>query len=510
MGIIEGAKKKAAEFFSNSQTARNLVLNQVVKYLEKDPEKNAVKIFELLKKGVDDPESRDRVDKVVKYYNEMPAVREYINKVLTNTNSNCLKKFFTNFFGNATWYGIPRREQMMLDHDAKIPFIMLISPAMRCNLKCTGCYAMNYDPNDDMPKEEVFRIVKEAKEMGIYIFTILGGEPFFTDYLIELFRENQDAYFITFTNGTLFTEEVANEISKLGNCMPIFSLEGFEAETDHRRGTGVFQSVMDGMDMLKSRGVPFGVSAATGNHNVDIVGSEEFVDMVMDKGALMIWYFAFMPIGDNPKGTIDMMLTPEQRIQIGRRAREIRSTKSIYTLDFFNDAPFVGGCIAGKFYCHINAKGDLEPCIFCHFATENVLNRPLIDCFKNNELFKSIRKRQPYNDNLLKPCMMVDNPQMIRDIVAESGAYSTDETSAMQINDPEFMEKIDKHAAAFTPFAEAAFEKDFKGTGNYRLSNFEKDNAKNVGKENTEESTEKKEQGHACGHCGGCGGHGHS
>ena len=40
------------------------------------------------------------------------------------------------------------------------------------------------------------------------------------------------------------------------------------------------------MDLLRNRGIPFGVSSATSTHNIDKVSSEEFIDMLIKKGYL--------------------------------------------------------------------------------------------------------------------------------------------------------------------------------------------------------------------------------
>lgn len=87
------------------------------------------------------------------------------------------------------------------------------------------------------------------------------------------------------------------------------------------------------------------------------------------------------------------MLTPKQRIELGEKVRNIRITKPYFASNFFNDAPYVGGCIAGKYYCHINSKEEVEPCIFVHFSTCNVKNKPLLDAFKTDFL-KILRKSQ--------------------------------------------------------------------------------------------------------------------
>lgn len=459
MGIKDTIKKGTKE----------AIIKAGIQVLENNPEKNVDKIFNIIRKGIRDDETRNSINEVQRYYEEIPSVHDYIQDILKNTNKNCLSKFFANFVGNATWYGIPKREQQGEKYDTKIPYTILISPSMRCNLRCTGCYAANYSKKDDIPFEEVDRLIKEARDLGIYYIVILGGEPFFNEYMLDIYKKYNDVFFTPFTNGTLFDEELAEKLAELGNVMPMFSLEGFKEETEARRGEGVFDAVMKGMDLLREKGIPFGVSSATAKNNVDVVTSDKYIDMLIEKGARMIWYFMFMPIGDEPVKDMDLMLTPEQRLKLGKRTREIRMTKKIFPIDFFNDAPYVGGCIAGKYYCHINSKEDVEPCIFSHFSTDNVKGRPLVEAFQS-PYFKELRKRQPYNKNLLMPCPMIDNPNQIREIVKVTGARPTHPSADLMVKDPEFMKKLDKLAEDFEGYAEKEFQEEFDGTGNYEFS----------------------------------------
>ena len=187
----------------------------------------------------------------------------------------------------------------------------------------------------------------------------------------------------------------------------------------------------------------------------------------IEKGAKMGWYFLFMPVGKDPD--VNAMLTPEQRIRLGEKIREIRETKPYFTIDFFNDAPYVGGCIAGKYYCHINSKEEVEPCIFAHFAVDNLKGKKLVDVFKS-DFFKELRSRQPYNKNLLLPCMMIDNTNEIREIAKKTGARPTDEGARMMLEDLEFQKQLDKVSEGYKPYAEKAWKKDFNSEGNYKMS----------------------------------------
>lgn len=459
MGIKDDLEKKVKE----------TVLKTGFELIDKNPEKNIDKLFHLAESAAKDDFTKEKITKAEGYYNSMPSVKHFIQDILVNTNKNCLKKFYGNFVGNAIWYGVPKREKIGNDNDTKIPFVMLISPSMRCNLRCTGCYAANYSKKDDIPYEEVDRIIKEARDLGIYFVIVLGGETFFNEYMLDIYKKYNDMFFVPFTNGTLFNDELADKLAELGNVMPMLSIEGWKEDTEGRRGKGVYDSVIKGMDLLKARKIPFGASAATTNKNVNTVTSDEFIDMLIEKGARMIWYFLFMPVGEDPVGDMNLMLSPEQRLYLGKRTRTIRNTKPIFPIDFFNDAPYVGGCIAGKYYCHINSKEDLEPCIFSHFTTTNVKGKSLLEALKN-PYFKALRKRHPYNKNLLMPCPMIDNPTQIREIVKETGARATHPSADFMVTDPVFMEKLDKLAADFKPYADKAFEEEFNNTGNYEMS----------------------------------------
>ncbi|MDD4588765.1 MAG: radical SAM protein [Heliobacteriaceae bacterium] len=446
---------------------KDTVANAAAEMLERGPEKNIDKMVSLLHKVVKDEDFINRLDFIYNEYRTNPANQKYIHDLLEHTDKKCLQKLFVNFFTNAAWYGINKRARYMVEEDTKIPFVILLSPSMRCNLRCTGCYAGDYSKKDDIPYAEVDRLVGEARDLGIYYMGILGGEPFLVDYMLDIYEKYNDVLFTPFSNGTLFDEKLADRLQKLGNVVTMFSLEGLEPQTDARRGPGTFAKVMQAMDLLRERGVLFGVSAATSRANLDSVVSDAFVDLIIAKGAKMIWYFMYMPVGDQPE--VSLMLTPEQRLYLGQKTRQIRTAKPIFAIDFFNDAPYVGGCVAGKYYCHINAREDVEPCVFTHFACDNVKNKPLIEVFKA-PFFKEIRRRQPYNRNLLQPCMMIDNPGVIREVVAKTGAYATHQTAERMVKDPAFMGQLDRLAADFQPAAEKAWQQEFHGTGNYTMS----------------------------------------
>lgn len=453
---------------SLEKNVKQKVVNTVLKIIDKDPEKNVDKLFQAVKKITKDETQLSQIEAVHNYYHVQVGTYELVQNILKNTDKHCLKKFFTNFLANVNWYGGAKREKYLKDEDTKVPFVMLISPSMQCNLRCIGCYASDMLDKPKMSIEEVDRIVGEARDLGIYYVIVLGGEPFFYKQLLDIYEKYNDVIFSPFTNGTMIDEETADRLKKLGNVIPMLSVEGEEKETDARRGKGTYKKVMHSMDLLNERGILFGVSTAVTRLNIDSVLSDKFVDKLIEKGAKMNWYFLFMPVGCE-KPDFNLMLTPEQRIYLGKRTDEIRRTKPYFTIDFFNDAPFVGGCIAGKYFFHVNVNEDCEPCIFAHFATQNLKGKHLIDVFRD-PFFKELRNRQPYNQNMLKPCMMIDNPNVIREVCKKVGAKPTDLGGEVMLNNDKFKKNIQKVADDFTPYAEKQWQERFNRKGNEEFS----------------------------------------
>ena len=138
-----------------------------------------------------------------------------------------------------------------------------------------------------------------------------------------------------------------------------------------------------------------------------------------------------------------------------KRIREVRANqggKMIYTMDFQNDGEFVGGCIAGgRNYFHINSNGDAEPCVFIHYSNVNIKDHTLLEVLKS-PLFMAYHHEQPFNRDHLRPCPMLENPEMLQRMVTETGAHSTDLASPESVE--HLCAKCAKYAADWAPVAD--------------------------------------------------------
>lgn len=228
----------------------------------------------------------------------------------------------------------------------------------------------------------------------MYIYT--GGEPLVRkNDLIKLCEKHSDCVFLSFTNATLIDEAFADEMLRVGNFVPAISLEGFEEATDGRRGDGVYKKVTKAMDILRKKKLIYGISCCYTSANYESIASEEFYDSLINLGAYFVWFFHYMPIGNDAAS--ELLPTAEQRIGVYNKIRHYRTTKPLFAMDFQNDAEYVGGCIAGdRRYLHINANGDIDPCVFIHYSDSNIREKTLLEALQS-PIMMAYHDNQPFN-----------------------------------------------------------------------------------------------------------------
>ncbi len=433
----------------------SFAINQALNYLTKNPEENLPKLMSWVDKFAGDGEDSFKLQRNAfrRVVND-PTSNWYqlIMNVAKNVDNEVLKTIFTNFFVTANLVGWKRQQEVREKYGCNSPWAILLDPTSACNLHCTGCWAAEYGNKLNLTFDEIDNIIQQGKELGVYLYIYTGGEPMVRKKdLIRLCEKHDDCVFLCFTNGTLIDEQFADDMLRVKNFMPAISLEGFQEATDGRRGDGVYQKVIRAMEILKQRRLPFGISACYTSANMDSIISEEFIDKLIDMGAYFIWYFHYMPVGND--ASPDLLPTPEQREYIYHKIRdEYRSSKAIFMMDFQNDGQYVGGCIAGgRRFFHINANGDCDPCVFIHYSDSNIREKTLLEVL-TSPLFMAYHDGQPFNENHLRPCPMLENPERIQEIIQKTGAHSTDLQSPESVE--HLTEKTKPYAANWVETAD--------------------------------------------------------
>ena len=431
--------------------AQGAALELAMNYVLKDPAHNLSRLLDVAEK----------LDVAVERAGQLSAVRSpaadpennwnrFVVKLCEEIDHDVLKATVRNFFLHASVLGMRRQAESREKYGCNVPWAILMDPTSACNLRCTGCWAAEYGDKLNLSYEELDSIIRQANDLGTYFFLYSGGEPLVRKAdILRLCEAHPDCQFTAFTNGTLIDEPFAEDMLRVKNFIPAISVEGFEADTDFRRGAGTFAKVERAMAILRERKLPFGISCCYTSKNVEMIGSEAYFDQMIAWGARFCWFFTYMPVGKD--AVPELMVSAPQRAFMYEQVRKFRQTKPLFTLDFWNDGEYSKGCLAGgRVYLHINAGGDCEPCAFIHYADANIRTHTLLQALQS-PLFTAYKEGQPWSENHLRPCPLLDNPQALVDAVERTGARSTDLQSPEEVRD--LAAKCERAAENWAPVA---------------------------------------------------------
>jgi len=321
-----------------------------------------------------------------------------------------------------------RRRRAALERGVRVPIAIALSPTARCNLSCRGCYARDYPRDGELPLEVINRTVWDAERLGVFLFVITGGEPFLREDMLEIYKNYQNTLFLVITNGTQITSRMARELARLRNLIVIVSVEGFQAETDWRRGGGTYDRVRRCMANLRMAGVLFGFAAMVTRRNLKTLGDETFIDRMIQWGCALGFYNEYVPVGRGADW--NLVLKEEEKEWLRERILDLRRRKPMVIVHLPDDEYDEDGrCLAvggGSF--HINAQGYVEPCPFTHYARDNIKEQTLEEVLRSPFLREiqthpTILKRRKYG------CALFENREVVREIAKKTGAKMTERNS---------------------------------------------------------------------------------
>ena len=298
-----------------------------------------------------------------------------------------------------------------------VPPFMIVSITSRCNLACKGCYAQarHKTENTEMSAPRLKGIIGEARELGISIVMLAGGEPLMRkNEILELGGNYPDMIFPLFTNGMLLNDELMDALKHRKNVIPVVSIEGYEEDTNRRRGIGVFECLKNAFKRMNTRGMFYGTSITMTRTNFDTVTDESFIKELVKGGCKLFFFVEYVPVRE---GTEDWVLTDSQKRSVPALMDTLRKRRSGIFIAFPGDEEAFGGCLAaGRGFVHISSEGNLEPCPFAPFSDTNLNEKSLKEAL-NSDFLRTIRE----NHNLLTEgktgCALWENRDYVKTLI---------------------------------------------------------------------------------------------
>ncbi|MFC2159321.1 radical SAM protein [Actinomycetota bacterium] len=297
------------------------------------------------------------------------------------------------FFFKTIWWQrrAARIRQNWENQDIHVPPIMVYSITNRCNLHCKGCYNHNLrqSSKEELSVDRMNGIISEAKELGISFVVLAGGEPLIRPEILDITGNFPEIIFLIFTNGLLIKGEELLKLKQQKNVVPIISLEGYEKDTDERRGKGVYEVLQRIIEKLKGKRAFFGVSLTVTKYNFDTIINQQFIKKLTLLGCKIFFLPEYTAIRG---GTEDWVPTVEQRTSTPDIMKSFKAQFPAMFVALPSDEEEFGGCLsAGRGFIHISAEGNLEPCPFAPYSDTNLKDTPLKEALQS-EFLREIRQ----------------------------------------------------------------------------------------------------------------------
>ena len=162
--------------------------------------------------------------------------------------------------------------------------VVVWNVGQRCNLKCVHCYSQSKDEEypGELNTKEAKAMLDGLAEYGAPVILFSGGEPLMREDLMELitYAKDKGLRAVISTNGTLITEEKAEELKQFGLSYVGISLDGLKETNDKFRGIeGAFDDALQGIRNCLKLGIKVGLRFTINKRNAqDIPGIFELIE----------------------------------------------------------------------------------------------------------------------------------------------------------------------------------------------------------------------------------------
>jgi len=325
------------------------------------------------------------------------------------------------FFLRVAWrmrWANRRRARQQGRIDGPIPSVLAISPTMRCNYHCPGCYSQGRPTDNELSTEELDALLAEAEKLGVLAIVVTGGEPLLRDDMLSLIKHHRRLLFVMITNGSCVTPETAKRIAKCRNIVLLVSIDRFQEDTDEMRRPGAYDIAIRALEALLNARACYGFAATNTAFNIDQLGSDLFVDRMIELGCSVGYFTEYVPCGPDP--VTAWALNEEERAVFRQTVLDLRRRKPIVLIQFPQDeyGPDNRCSAAGHKSLHINSQGDIEPCPFVPISRENIRQGGLMMAIQSPFL-RAIREHPDLLRRERYACALWEHREEVEGLVGE-------------------------------------------------------------------------------------------
>jgi radical SAM protein with 4Fe4S-binding SPASM domain len=261
----------------------------------------------------------------------------------------------------------------------------------RCNLRCIHCLYPKIS-NDELSTEEIYGILLQLKEIGVFNLALSGGEIFVRkdiQKILDFLLEHRFLLAI-YTNGTLLTRSLIEKIAALNPTSVEISVYGATPEIHDRITTvpGSFQKTISTIQAFNDCGVNVIFKGFLLRDNFH--QRWEMIALAHKIGVLYVFDFNLIPMVNGEKSNIWSGLTIEQIRKMYHEVAEdgliLRNNVALKSRE--SQLPQGGKviCNPGVINGCIGPNGEVFPCPVLRKPMGNLREKSLEDIWKTDKI----------------------------------------------------------------------------------------------------------------------------
>ncbi len=311
-----------------------------------------------------------------------------------------------------------------------------------CNLKCVHCYARAVERTKDkeLSHEQGLALIDDLADFGAPVILFSGGEPLMRPDLVDLanYAVKKGMRAVISTNGTLITQEKAEELKDVGLSYVGVSLDGMEAVNDRfRKKQGAFKEALAGIRNCQRVGLKVGLRFTINRMNIDEI---PYVFDLLEENNIPRVCFYHLVYAGRGSDLIDHALEHRETRKavdlIIDRTRDLHDKgilAEVLTVDNHADGPYVylrmlregnsraadvlellrmnEGNSSGRGIGCISWDGTVHADQFWrHFSFGNILERPFSEIWSDlsNPLMAKLKEKKNFVKGRCSTCKWLD------------------------------------------------------------------------------------------------------
>lgn len=255
----------------------------------------------------------------------------------------------------------------MLDPRHKAPLFVSWALTNKCLYRCPFCKVWDVS-SQELTSSQIYSYVDDLVQMGTKRISFTGGEPLLRKDIKDIidYVAAKGVYVLINTNGALVGGKI-EDIKKVNKVQ--LSLDGAKDVHDTIRGRGSYDLVLEAMELLNKRNIPFTITTVLNKEN--LLETKKLLGIAKDFSTKIIFQPAtryilgkrevnfFAPEKGPYREALAYLINEKQKGNpyIYNSALGLR-----HLFRWPEQTPMK--CQAGRLFCKIEPDGSINPCVW--------------------------------------------------------------------------------------------------------------------------------------------------